>query len=588
MKRGSLALVLLTLAALAAIVAGPAFAQKGDSRFGRLGDEYLAHWLERQPQVATRLGIHDRDDRLVPVTQVSLQQEAAWLHDFRTRLQAVPRAELSFDRSLEYDVLASRVDRGLLEVEVLRPYETNPNAYLDLIAGSVQSLLQRDFAPLCVRVRAAARRLAQVPEVLRAARINLKNPPRIATETAIGQYRGVLRLYRDELPAIAAGCKEPSIQADVAEAAGAASQAVEEFVHFLEDDLLPRSTGDFALGKEVYQRKLLVDEMETTPVDTLLARGLLALDVTTRRMEVVSERIAPGEGVRAALDRLALEVPDSKQLVPYVASQLDTIRAFVRARRLLTPPEHENLIVRETPAYQRSLSFASMNSPGVWERKASEAYYNVTPAESSWTETQRRDHLAFFNRYAASIVSVHEALPGHYYQFLALKKVPSRIRQTLTSGSNTEGWAHYCEQMAIEEGFGGGDPRYELAQLSLAIQRLGRFVAGISLHTQGMTYDQAVELFEKRCYMARVNAEREARRGTLDPTYLVYTLGKWHILDLRDEVKQKLGSRYDMRAFHDAFLAQGGSPLPVVRAGVLERLGITHNGEPASDPARSR
>jgi uncharacterized protein (DUF885 family) len=255
----------------------------------------------------------------------------------------------------------------------------------------------------------------------------------------------------------------------------------------------------------------------------------------------------------------------------------------LREHRLITLPERENLIVRETPAFQRSLSFASMSSPGVWERRATEAYYNVTPPDSDWSPDRRRDHLAFFNRYAAAIVSVHEALPGHYYQFLALKKVPSRLRQALTSGSNTEGWGHYCEQMAIEAGFGGGDPRFELAQLSLAIQRIGRLIAGISLHTQGMTYEQAVDLFETRCYMARVNAEREARRGTLDPTYLVYTLGKWRILDLRDEIRAKLGARYNAQRFHDAFLAQGGAPLPVARAGVLHAFGLDRDTTAAGD-----
>jgi uncharacterized protein (DUF885 family) len=570
-----------------AVLAPPAHAQNAAKRFDRLSREYFDHWFERQPQAATRLGVHDRDGRLVPVTQSSLQQEAAWLDGFRARLAAVRRAELPFERALDYDVLAARVERGLLDVRVIRPYENNPNAYLDLIAGSVQSLVQRDFGPLPGRLRSAARRLSQVPEVLRAARINLKTPPRIATESAIGQYRGVLRFYRGELPAIADQCKDPVIQADVAEAANVASQAVEQFIAYLEDDLLPRSNGSFALGKEVYQQKLLADEMEDMPVDSLLARGWRALDDTRHRMETVAERIAPGQGVRAALDVLEREAPDAERLVPFVAGELDTIREFLRAHRLITLPEHEHLIVRETPAFQRSLSFASMSSPGVWERHASEAYYNVTPPESTWSEAQRRDHLAFFNRYAASIVSVHEALPGHYYQFLALKKVPSRVRQALTTGSNTEGWAHYCEQMAIEEGFGGGDPRYELAQLVLAIQRIGRLIAGISLHTQGMTYEQAVDLFETRCYMARVNAEREARRGTLDPTYLVYTLGKWRILELREEVRSRLGARFDAKLFHDAFLAQGGSPLPVARAGLLHALGLDRADSSATGAGRT-
>jgi uncharacterized protein (DUF885 family) len=192
--------------------------------------------------------------------------------------------------------------------------------------------------------------------------------------------------------------------------------------------------------------------------------------------------------------------------------------------------------------------------------------------DPAWTERQKLDHLGFFNRWSSEIVSIHEAIPGHYYQFLALKRAPSRLRQAFGCGTNTEGWAHYCEQLAIEQGFGGDDPRYELAQQSLALQRLGRLVVGLSLHTQGMAYEEAVRVFEEQCYMAPVNAQREARRGALDPTYLVYTLGKWRILELRDELRLRMGPRFDLRAFHDAFLDQGPAPLPVVRDALLRQL----------------
>jgi uncharacterized protein (DUF885 family) len=573
-RAAPIAFALVCVIALPVQFPATARAENADQSFTRLADQFLDHWLRRRPQAATRLGLHQFDNLLVPVTQASMVEDAEWLHDFRTRLGAIPRDALSPAHALDDDVLTARIERELLDLEVIHPYENNPNVYIALVAGSIQSLLQRNFAGPCPRLRAAARRLAQVPEVLRAARVNLRNPPRIYTEVAIAQFQGVLRLYRVEVPAAATACRDPELQADLAEADSAAVHATEQFIRFLREDLLPRSNGDFALGKETYQRKLAADEMETTPVDTLLAQAWRSLDETRARMEALAERIAPGRGVNAALDSLEVEVPAERELVPFVAARLDRIRAFLREKNLLTLPAREDLKVRETPVFARSTSFASMDSPGVWERRATEAYYNVTPVDSSWTEQQKRDHLGFFNRYAADIVSIHEALPGHYYQFLALQKVPSRIRQAFGCGTNTEGWAHYCEQMAIEEGFGGGDPRYELAQLDLALQRLGRFIAGVSLHTQGMSYEDAVKLFEDRCYMPRVNAEREARRGTMDPTYLVYTLGKWRILELREEVRRRLGPRFDLKAFHDSFLRQGGSPLPVVRTGVLRDLGI--------------
>ncbi len=550
---------------------------RGDGAFVRLGEVFLDHVLSTRPHVATRVGIHTHDDRLLPVTQSSLAADAAWFRAFRDDLAAFPRASLSFERALEYDLLTARIERELLDLETIRPYETNPNTYLDLIAVGIQSLIQRDYSSPCRRMTSTTRRLRQVPEVLRAARINLRHPPRIATEVAIGQFQGVLNLYRTEIAAAAVRCKEPRLQGDLAEADTLAVRAVESFIAFLRDDMLPRSSGDYALGRETYQRKLAYDEMEMTPVDTLLAHGWRSLAETRARMEQLAERIAPGQGVAAALDSLETDRPEAANLVPYVAAQLDTIRKFLRRKGLVTMPARENLIVRETPVFRRSLSFASMDAPGVWEREATAAYYNVTPIEAEWTDQQKRDHLGFFNRWASEIVSVHEALPGHYYQFLARKRIRSRLRQFLNAGTNTEGWAHYCEQMAIEEGYGRGDERYELAQLSLAVRRIGRFIAGISLHTQGMTYDEAVKLFEEQCWMKPVNAAREARRGTMDPTYLVYTLGKWRILELREELRARQGSSFSLREFHDALLRQGPSALPVVRAAMLREFEKAEN-----------
>ena len=566
--------LVVVLGMLAISFAGcpPARAGGADEHFQRIADGFLDGWLARHPQTATRLGVHNHDRELRIVTQATLTADAAWLRDVRQRLAAIPRGELSFARALDDDVLSARLERELLDLEVIRPWETNPNAYLDLVAGSIQSLIQRRFAPPCEREIAVIDRLRQVPEVLRAAQVNLCHPPRLFTEVAIGQFEGALRLYREQVPAFAAECHAPPLAADLSVADTAAVRAIESFLDWMRTDLLARSDGDYRLGRDVYQRKLACDEMETTPVETLLARGRRELAATRARMEIVAASIAPGAGVAEALDSLARDHPNAAELVPTVQAQLVRIRAFIRERGLVTPPPTEHLIVRETPPFRRATSFASMDPPGVWETRATEAYYNVTPVDPAWSERQKLDHLGFFNRWSSEIVSIHEAIPGHYYQFLALKRAPSRLRQALGCGSNTEGWAHYCEQLAIEQGFGGDDPRYELAQLSLAVQRLGRLVVGLSLHTQAMTYDEAVKVFEEQCYMAPVNAEREARRGVLDPTYLVYTLGKWRILELREELRQRMGPRFDLRAFHDAFLGQGPSPLPVVREALLHDL----------------
>jgi len=551
------------VSSLLVALASPLAAQPAERRFDALAEAFLDGWLDRHPQVATGLGVHAWDGVLRPVTQATLAEDAAWYRSFRARLAAIPRGGLSFERALDHDVLAARIESELLDLEVIRPYQTHPNAYVELVAGSIQSLLERDVASPCERVREATRRLGQVPEVLRAARVNLENPPEIFTRVALQQLAGALTFYRSEVPALAAGCRDPETQADLAEADSAAVRALESFLDYLRDDLLPRSRGDFALGRETFQRKLAGDEMETAPVDSLLARGERELEETRGRMALLAEAIAPGQGLRAALDSLARDAPPPDSLVTAVAAGLDRVRGFLRAHAIVTLPEKQHLIVRATPAFRRGTSFASMESPGVWERRATEAYYNVTPADPTWSPEHRREHLALFNPYAADLVSIHETLPGHYLQALALRRTPSRLRQAWLCRSTSEGWAHYCEQMMIEQGYGGGDPRYELAQLALAAQRLGRLIVGISMHTRGMTYPEGAALFQERCFMAPANAAREAGRAAMDPTDLVYTLGKWRILELRDGLRARLGERFSLRAFHDALLLAGGAPLPV-------------------------
>ena len=562
----ALAAAFLTLALLLASRAASA------AGLGALEDEYFERWFAFHPQEATRLGIHRYDDRLEPVTAASVAKEIAWLRDFRKRLAALPVAGLAYDDRIDRAALAARVDRQLLELEEVRGWERNPNFYVNLVTSPVLGLLQRNFASPCSRIRSATRRLRAVPEVLRDAEVNLQHPPRLYTEVAIEQTRGALRFYRETVPVLSATCHEPALQADLAEADTAAVRATESFLRFLQEGLLPHSDGTVALGRDLYQRKLWADERDSTPVDSILARGWRELAGTRARMTELAASITPGASVEAVLDSLALDHPTADQQVAFVSAVLDTIRAFVREHELLTPPKREHLIVRETPTFARSLSFASMDSPGVWETGADEAYFNVTPVDASWSPAQQQDHLGFFNRWNTQIVSIHEALPGHYYQFMALRGVKSRVRASLGCGTNIEGWAHYCEQMAVEQGYGGGDPRIEMEQQWAALQRLGRLIAGVSIHTAGMTQPDAEKLFEEQCWMKPINAAREARRGALDPTYLVYTLGKWHILDLRSEVRAALGERYTPRRFHDALLRQGVIPLPLLRCGVLHEL----------------
>lgn len=560
---------------LACLLPAAARAAPADRSLERLEDEFLRHWLALEPQAATRLGLHGHDDRLVPVTQATLAAETGWQRDFRARLAAVPRAGLVPERVLERDLLAARVEREILELESIRPYETEPSAYLELVEGAVESVLERDLASPCERVRGAARRLTQVPEVLRAARVNLTTPPRLATEAAIEGFERTLRFYREGVPVLAAACHEPALQADLAMADSAAVGALEEFLVFLREDLLPRSSGGFALGPERYQRRLACAELETAPLDSLLTRGWRALEEIRARQEEAARRIAPGLGLAAALDSLARSSPASDSLPAAARAALGRVRAFLRSRDLVALPKRVNLPVREAPFYRRAAAPAALHLPGVCEVRPDGVYYEVRPPDPGWTVERRRARLAAFNRYAADVVTLREILPGRYLQFLARRQLRPRLRQAFPSATGLEGWALYAGQVALEEGYGGGEPRVELAQLLAAERELVRLVVSLSLHTRGMDLERGAELFRTRCGLDTAEAEAEARHCALDLDAGAAALGEWRILELRDEARARLGPRFRLRAFHDALLRQGGAPLPLAREAVLRELAAT-------------
>ncbi|HYE65027.1 MAG TPA: DUF885 family protein, partial [Pyrinomonadaceae bacterium] len=390
---------------------------------------------------------------------------------------------------------------------------------------------------------------------------------------ALSQVRGSIGFFSSVVPQMFERAGGGRLSAERKAEFEATNQSViaslKSFLEWLERDLLPRSTGGFAIGPENYRRKLLYDEMLETPVVQLIRDGERELRRTHEEMRALAEEIAPGKGVVFALNALGREHPTADGLVGETRSELDRIRAFIRTQRILTPPERENLTVAETPEYARSTSFASMDSPGVFERVATEAYYYVTPPDPQWDARRKEQHLSFYNRYALPLISIHEVYPGHYYQFLALKQQPSRVRTALSSGTFVEGWAHYCEQMMLDEGFGGNNPKLRLAQLNLALLRLCRYLVGLRMHTQGMSYEEGVQFFMREGYQERVNAEREARRGTVDPTYLVYTLGKMEILKLREEWRGRMGEAFNLGEFHDRLLSYGMPPIKIIRLAML-------------------
>ncbi|HEX8686813.1 MAG TPA: DUF885 family protein [Pyrinomonadaceae bacterium] len=544
-----------------------------DARVAQIGEAYLRGHYAFNPSEATSAGLHEFDAELEERGPEAVAAEARRLRGTLAELARVPEWRLSAEARYDYLVLQSHARAQLLELEDVRMWRRDPNLYNRLVSSAVDNILKRAYAPVEQRLPAVLARERQIPRLLAEARLNLEDPPRLYTETAVAQASGSVAFFERVVPQMferAGGSQlNAATRAQFHEANQQAAEAVRSFRDWLERDLLPRSNGDFALGAENYRKKLLYEEMVETPLAALLREGERQLRETQDQMRAVADEIAPGRGVGAALQLLAREHPTADGLVGEARSELDRIRAFVRTEGILTPPARENLAVAETPEYARSLSFASLDAPGAFERVATEGYYYVTPADPAWTPRQQEEHLGHYNRYGLTITSIHEAYPGHYYQAMKLRQSPSRVRASLGSASFVEGWAHYCEQMMLDEGFGGNNPKLRLAQLDAALLRLCRYVVGLRLHTAGMTYPEAVEFFVREGYQARTNAEREARRGTMDPTYLVYTLGKMEILKLRDEWRRQLGESFRLGDFHDRLLSYGMPPVKILRMAML-------------------
>jgi uncharacterized protein (DUF885 family) len=532
-------------------------------------DAHFEDQFRRLPTMATFAGIHTYDAELRGFTAQERQEHLAQL---KATLEALPkkvdRAALPPLDQADYDILESDLRSRILNTEVIRNWERNPNTYLFTASGAVFQLINRDFAPLEQRMRSAVSRMKQVPAVFATGQAALKNPPRLWTEIAIQQAGGTRTLYAQTLPQAFAPVKDAALHEEFKQEQARCLAAIDGYIRFLREDLLPRSNGDFAIGEAVYRQKLQYEEGVTEDIDSLLAWGREELKRTQEQFKEVAGRISPGKAPMDVYRELGKEHPAPAELVSTTREMLEQIRQFLIDRRIITVPSEVRAQVAETPVFNRALSFASMSMPGPFETRATEAYYYVTPPDPTWTPVQVEQHMSFYNRYALEVVSIHEAYPGHFVQFLWTHRVDSKVRRLLGSGSFSEGWGLYTEQMMLDEGYGGTGERADklrLNQLALYLQRLARYMVGLSLHTRGMTYEQAVRFFEEEAYMTRTNAEREARRGTSDPTYLVYALGKKMIMELREEARAKWGASFTLQRFHDQLVSYGYPPIPILR-----------------------
>jgi uncharacterized protein (DUF885 family) len=555
---------------LVLFLTGTVFAQfKPASTWDKLVDEFFDGYFELNPTQGTSAGFHQYDSKLEDYSKAGIDKEIAWDNQWLARLAKFDTKALSFEQKQDYEVVENTLKSDLLSLEDIREWEKNPDRYSSGITNSAFVIMSREFASPEQRLRSLIAREKQMPAVLAAARHNLKNPPRIYTEVAIQQVPGIISFFQKDVLSAFKEVSDKQLHAEFRESNDAVIAALQHYQDFLKKDLLPISHGDFRIGAENYAKKLQYDEMVDVPLDRLLEIGYADLHKNQAEFARIAKQVDPKKTPAQILTDLQHDYPPPKHLLKTFNDMLSGICQYIVDHHIVTIPSPVPPIVEETPPFLRALTFASMDTPGPYEHVAKEAYFNVTLPEPTWSKPVVESFMGQFNRYTMQAVAIHEVYPGHYVQFLWVPQAPSKVRKLLGCSSNAEGWAHYSEQMMLDEGYGNGNPKLRLGQLSDALLRDARYIVGISMHIGKMSFDQAVDFFQKEGYQTKSVAEVEAKRGTSDPTYLVYTLGKLEIMKLRADYKKKMADKFSLEEFHNTFLKQGFPPIKLIRETML-------------------
>jgi uncharacterized protein (DUF885 family) len=544
-----------------------------DAAFTAVAAEYLEDIYRRQPTQATDLGIHKYDDQLEDYSRQAVADAVASARRFRDRVSDIEPTSLAADKQLDREQLLHAIDSRLLTLDVVRPWAKDADTYSSGLTNTAYGMIKRQFAPAEERLRKLIAREKGMPAALLEARKNLEHPPGIYTQIAIDQLDGNRAFFQTAVPGAFTSVKDKALLDEFKTANDAVIAALADYKKWLQKDLLKDSTGEFAIGVDTYRKKLAADEMIDVPLDDLLGLAERDLKKNQEAFAETAQRIDPKHTPQEVLAAVEADHPPAAKLLSVTQQELDAIGRFMTDRHIVTVPNAAPARVQETPPFLRATTSASMDIPGPFEKVATEAYYNMTLPDPKWSAAETREFMRQWYYAAIANVSVHEVWPGHYLQFLYARNFPSDVRKVFGAASNSEGWAHYCEQMVIDEGLHAGDPRYRLAQIQDALLRDARFIVGIRMHTKGMTVPQAEEFFVKEGYQPAPVARSEAKRGTSDATYGYYTMGKLMILKLRDDYKAKAGAQYSLQSFHDAFIKLGPLPLPLIRKAMLGEVG---------------
>lgn len=544
-----------------------------EKQFSAVVSRYLRGFFAFEPSFASTWGLHEYDSQLEDRSRGAIDKEIARTKSAIAEAKKIEAASLSDSARIDYDLFLRQIEGHLFDLTEIRRWENDPSVYN--YAGAIFALVARNYAPQEERLRRVIDRLKQVPRLLDAGKQNVKNPPAMFAELAGEDFEGSIEFLETEVPAAFPDVKDAALLKEFQDARSVAETATRAYVKWIRTDLVPRAKGSYVLGAGRFQKKLHFDEMVDLPLDSLLNVGTRELERLEARYAAAGKKIDPDATVEDLVGRMRLDHPSASELIPYASGLLEDIRSFCISSKFVDIPSEVRCTVRPTPSFAASRSFASLDAPGPFEKNASEVYYNITVPGAGWDSTRVEQHLQGFSRWTLPSVSIHEAYPGHYVNFLYSKQAPSMVRQVMGCGSFGEGWGLYVEEGLIDQGYKKDEPRVEFGMLRWALVRACRFQVAIRLHTQGMKMEDAIAFFQKHAHMERANAEREAYRGAFDPTYLVYTLGALQIRKLRDDVARAEGPAFDLARFHARILTQGALPVTLLRRMMLRDAGST-------------
>lgn len=538
-----------------------------EATYDRLSAEFFDLYYTYHPVHATRQGLHQYDNSLGKYKRAEIEETLRRMKNVQKQVAAIDPKSMDAEHALDYPVLTTRMKREIYWIETWRFWENNPLFYKDIITEGLFNLVSRNFAPLEERLKSVIAREKDVPVVLQAARDNLQNPPRVYTEQAIGYMKGAKKFF-SEIPAEFAGVADPKLLAEFKATNQIVLAELDRFLAFLQNDLLPRSNGTFAVGEAGIQAILDAEEMIDVPVEQILERLYKDYHQADVDMAELGQRIAPGAREEEIVEMICKNHPTRENLMQVTRDTLKELRENLTKYDLLTLPEETpDVLVTRMPSYAGAGGL--MLTPGPFEYVAKESYMAVNLPQPDWTDEQVETQLRDFNPYSMRLLFGHEAYPGHHVQFYLEKRVRMTASKDHDSDSNSDGWAEYGKYMLVSQIYGKQDPLYQYAVLRDKRGMIVCAIVGLEIHMGLRSLEDAADWLVEKSGRTRAGAQRVLDRAIYYPTHLTYYIGGEMMRKLRDDYQKMMGSRFSLKEFNDRFLTYGLIPIKVIRQAML-------------------